>query len=107
MKPKLIRDLLADRIPLEALSRVGSVREHQDLLARKVGEELGEIVDSEYLDIREYADTLEAIMALAEVSGVSWVDVEKERLAKAAERGGFLGGVVYHEERDPTAGARG
>lgn len=105
--PKLIRDLLVDRIPIEAISETRSPREHQDLLCAKIGEEVREIVDSEYLDAREYADTLEALMTLAKVSGVSWVDVEKQRLEKAAERGGFLGGFIYHPERDPTRQERG
>lgn len=99
---KLIRDLLADRIPEEALSVVSSTDEHRTRLADKTREEVDEIVSSSYIDPAEYADALESLMALAQLSGVSWAEVERVRLRKLGERGGFALGLVYDPSLDPT-----
>lgn len=99
---KLIRDGLAARIPSEALSTVADAGEHSERLADKIHEEVDEIVASDYRDPAEYADALEGLMALAGIAGVAWDEVERVRLAKKAERGGFERGLVYDPALDPT-----
>jgi predicted house-cleaning noncanonical NTP pyrophosphatase (MazG superfamily) len=99
---KLIRDLLAARIPDAALSFVSSTDEHRTRLADKTREEVDEIVSSSFVDTAEYADALESLMALARISGVAWDEVERVRIRKREERGGFDLGLVYDPTLDHT-----
>lgn len=67
---KIVRDLLADRIPAAALTQAADLESHRDMLADKSAEEMAEIRASAYVDPSEYADALEVLVSLAELSGV-------------------------------------
>lgn len=98
---KIVRDLLCDRIPAAALSYAADLDAHRVMLAEKSAEEMDEIRASGYVDPSEYADALEILVSLAELSGVDWAEVERVRIAKRASRGAFLSGLVYDPEWDP------
>ena len=98
---KIVRDLLADRIPAAALTQAADLESHRDMLADKSAEEMAEIRASAYVDPSEYADALEVLVSLAELSGVDWSEVERIRIAKRTSRGAFLSGLVYDPALDP------
>jgi predicted house-cleaning noncanonical NTP pyrophosphatase (MazG superfamily) len=102
MAEKIIRDALVARIPADQIRRVDSREEHLSLLSAKTLEERDEIVAANFDDATEYADLLQVIMDKASVAGVAWNEIERARLAKLQERGGFLGGFVYNPAGYPT-----
>jgi len=61
---------------------------YEQALNAKLQEEVSEYLNG--FDIEELADILEVIRAIAAQKGVSYEAVEKIRVAKHAERGGFL-----------------
>ncbi|QAY80123.1 hypothetical protein [Sphingosinicella sp. BN140058] len=95
MARKLVRDRLATRIPMDQLRFVKNTDEHLALLREKLCEEGDEIAASSYADPVEYADALQTLMDMAETAGIPWETIEQARLGKLADRGGFLGGLVY------------
>mgnify|MGYP000745953399 CR=1 FL=1 len=66
--------------------------DHAVLLRQKLLEEVGEyLIDP---SIGELADVLQCVCDLADVDlGVSVVNLDRERIAKLNERGGFTGGT--------------
>ncbi len=92
---KLVRDRIPQIIRDEGgapESRVAGSEEHAALLRAKLNEEAGEYAASG--DPAELADLLEVIHALAALHGMTPADLEKQRAAKAAERGGFTRRLV-------------
>ncbi len=86
--------LVRDRIP-EIIGEAGntceySVLSRQDyltLLDKKLNEELAEYQESKSME--ELADLLEVVSAVAAARGSSMKEVEKIRIRKKEERGGF------------------
>lgn len=102
MGARLVRDRIGD-LPWRygdakaALRPVRDMDEHIDLLHRKLLEEAGELM---YATSREEmageaADLIEAITALCTLRGVDIEQVERVRLAKYSQRGGFDRGTVW------------
>lgn len=83
--PQIIRDAGGD-----PLIRIAEPGEFHGLLRAKLWEEVNEFLATDSPD--ELADILEVLLALANEMGV---DLEKLRVAKASERGGFAGRIVW------------
>jgi predicted house-cleaning noncanonical NTP pyrophosphatase (MazG superfamily) len=91
--------LVRDKIPLiirskgeEPLVRTASADEIKKLLLQKLSEEVAEIQAD--LNVEELADAIEVIYALAQQLNVSLEELEKVRIKKKEERGGFENGFV-------------
>ncbi len=91
-KCKLIRDGLTPLGPVTC-QPAPSTAIHAALLIGKLHEEVEEIAE-DLTDAREYADVLQALMDLAQLSDVPWKEVETELAWKLKRRGGFAGGKV-------------
>ncbi|TDC87390.1 hypothetical protein E1285_20685 [Actinomadura sp. 7K507] len=97
---KLVRDRIpeiiraAGRLPE---TRVAGPDEHGALLRAKLYEEAGEYAASG--DPAELSDLLEVVHALAALHGITPVELEERRAAKAAERGGFSDRLVLRLPR--------
>jgi predicted house-cleaning noncanonical NTP pyrophosphatase (MazG superfamily) len=86
--PQIIRDM-----GTEPVTRVADAEEYRGLLRAKLVEEVEEFLVSE--DPSELADVLEVLLALAGDLGVDRDHLEKLRIAKAFERGGFADRIVW------------
>ena len=93
--------LVRDRIP-EIIAKAGRrpVVEHVDsddrfaALRLKVLEEASELAEAcDDQIVEEVADVLEVLMAVSELIGVAWSDVDEKRLEKRSMRGGFEHGI--------------
>ncbi|MGI5169162.1 hypothetical protein ACQEU3_32915 [Spirillospora sp. CA-253888] len=92
---KLVRDRIPDVIRQGGRTpetRVASEGEYAALLRAKLYEEAGEYTAAG--DPAELADLLEVVHALAALHGLSPDDLEGQRAAKAAARGGFADRIV-------------
>lgn len=93
MYKKLVRDNIPNIIESNgevAITRVLSDEEYKKELEKKLYEEYNEVLNSSDDDrIEELADMLEVIIALAEVDGKTFDDIEKIRVLKKEKRGGF------------------
>lgn len=87
---KLVRDNIPDSILAQGKTpvvRVLSGPAYKEHLRRKLLEETEEYLECETPE--ELADILEVLYALAEEQGVTHEELEKLRLKKREERGGF------------------
>jgi predicted house-cleaning noncanonical NTP pyrophosphatase (MazG superfamily) len=107
-----VRKLVRDRIPeiirttgVEPVTRIADDAEYRGLLRAKLVEETQEFLDSE--EPHELADVLEVVLALADELGVDRDELEQLRVAKADERGGFAGRVVWSGNLPVVLGNRG
>lgn len=99
--------LVRDRIPEiicgrggDPVVRVADPAEYRALLRAKLVEEAGEVLTADEVSVaEELADVLEVIHAMAAELGFGFGQVEKVRVAKAAERGGFGGRIVWEGNR--------
>lgn len=94
---KLVRDRIPDLIRASGQVPVTSVARSDLEYARRLDEKLREEV-REYLysgDLAELADISEVVRAIARARGSSPDEVERMRVAKREERGGFDGRVVW------------
>lgn len=88
---KLIRDRIPEIITSKGetpVTRILDDGEFKEMLKQKLSEEVREFLESED-DISELADVIEVIYALADVLGVSKDELERIRVEKQKERGGF------------------
>lgn len=69
-------------------ARVPNVELHSALLVGKAHQELSE-VQASLTEAEEYADVLQTLRDLAQENGVRWDDVERIRIEKEADSGGF------------------
>lgn len=95
---KLIRDFYASVIEEEKLSLCPN--EHlPQMLMKKLTEEIKELAATEWKDIEEYADVMEVLYALARVhANVTPEQLDKVRLMKLEQKGGFENGLLLKEE---------
>lgn len=94
---KLVRDKIPEIIRAqgaEPSTRVAEGSEYQGLLFAKLSEEVLEFIASDG-DPGELADILEVVMALADGLGIGQQELERLRIKKAAERGGFTQRIVW------------
>lgn len=102
MEKIIYNKLVRDRIP-EIIEKSGkkSVTEKLEektyikMLEIKLSEELDEYLASS--DIEELADLMEVIYALSEAKGISVTELEKIRVKKSQERGGFSEKILLKE----------
>jgi predicted house-cleaning noncanonical NTP pyrophosphatase (MazG superfamily) len=102
---KLVRDRIPeiiDKTGKTLTSRILSTEEYIEALRKKSYEELEEYMNASDNDsaLEELADLLEIIHALAEVHGSTADEVEKIRVRKAEERGGFKEKIFLIEVED-------
>ena len=97
---KLVRDRIPEIIEKGGKSCSTTIlndTEYMTLLDEKLNEELAEYQESKSME--ELADLLEVIRAVASARGSSMAEVERIRLRKAAERGGFEKRILLTEVR--------
>ena len=90
MPGKLVRDFIPDLIRARGGSPVVRVLDepaYRLALLEKLREEVDEFLASGHFE--ELADIVEVVLAVAELSGASHDELERLRLRKRAERGGF------------------
>lgn len=96
MKPgKLIRDRIPKIIKAKgqiAVTHVAGDQEYWDKLKAKLREEAGEFSVEEKDE--ELADILEVIHAIADFKKIDWPELERIRLKKRQERGGFESKII-------------
>lgn len=92
---KLVRDLLAARIPAAELRVETDAAALVGLLDRKLDEEVAELRASGFRSVEEFADVVEVLHALAARAGFSPGVIESARVAKRNERGAFEKGLVW------------
>jgi predicted house-cleaning noncanonical NTP pyrophosphatase (MazG superfamily) len=94
---KLVRDKIPQIIRskgLEPLIYTADSDEYDTRLRDKLREEVEEFIASDS-DPEELADVLEVLYALAERAGIDPWQLEKLRMAKAEERGGFADRIIW------------
>jgi predicted house-cleaning noncanonical NTP pyrophosphatase (MazG superfamily) len=105
---KLVRDKIPQIIRSKGLEPViytASTEEYGTRLREKLREEVDEFIASDN-DPEELADILEVLYALAEQAGTDRQQLEKLRAAKAEERGGLAGRIIWSGNR-PAAASSG
>jgi predicted house-cleaning noncanonical NTP pyrophosphatase (MazG superfamily) len=94
---KLVRDKIPQIIRSKGLEPViytADSDEYDTRLRDKLREEVEEFIASDS-DPEELADVLEVLYALAERAGTDSQQLEKLRMAKAEERGGFANRIIW------------
>lgn len=94
---KLVRDKIPDLIRADGLDPIietAGPLDYARRLREKLREEVAEFIASDD-DPGELADILEVLYALAGQAGIGPARLEELRAAKAAERGGFAGRLVW------------
>lgn len=100
MKAKLIRDKCPAVYDESAeVTACDSDSEYQMALVLKMHEEIGEIAKAPN-DAVEYADLLEAMLALASSQDVEGTDILQALIAKRLVLGGFEDGLILIGEAD-------
>jgi predicted house-cleaning noncanonical NTP pyrophosphatase (MazG superfamily) len=102
--------LVRDRIPdfMRASGQPGTFHlatpaERCELLRAKLVEEVNEFLEATPgWAAEELVDILEVVAALADALGINQTDLEVRRHEKAAERGAFTYGVVWHDQAPPS-----
>lgn len=96
---KVYNKLVRDKIPqiIKAYGKECEIEiafkyERQELLEKNLMEEVNEFLEDKNLE--ELADVMEVLYGLANNMGYSEEDLNKKRLEKLEERGGFKEGIV-------------
>jgi predicted house-cleaning noncanonical NTP pyrophosphatase (MazG superfamily) len=95
MPTKLVRDRVPEIMRaagLAPLTRIAPPEERLLWLLTKLREETAEVVDNPCID--ECADVLEVVVAIAGALGYAEAQLRQVTAEKAAERGGFGGGIL-------------
>jgi predicted house-cleaning noncanonical NTP pyrophosphatase (MazG superfamily) len=98
---KLVRDLIPARIERDGhipITHIADTEEYRLKLNDKLHEEATEF--SEKPSLEELADLMEVVQAICVEYGWSLVDLEKTRLAKFEERGGFSERIILDETKE-------
>ena len=96
MAGKLVRDKIVEKMIGEGkqpITHTASEQEYWQLLKQKLKEEAAEYTAMEKEE--ELADILEVIHAIAEFKKISFPELEKIRLKKKKDRGGFGKKIVW------------
>jgi predicted house-cleaning noncanonical NTP pyrophosphatase (MazG superfamily) len=88
VEEKLIRSKLVNVISKENWYRC-SYKKSNELLKKKLYEEINELKETDFKDINEYADVLEVLYELIERNDLTRTEVEKVRMKKKLQKGGF------------------
>lgn len=104
---KLVRDAIPQIFEAQGLTpivRVAALDEYRQLLMAKLREEtdeVGEALDAPPANfditavVEEIADVMEVLFAIATDLGIERDEIEKVRLTKAEDRGGFAKRIVW------------
>ncbi len=95
---KLVRDFIPRIIESKGEACVHHVAEDVEYWGRlkeKLMEEVGEFLEAE--SVEEMADVFEVIEAILKFKNIEREEVERVRVSKKEERGGFEGRVVLDE----------
>ena len=95
---KLVRDKIPEIIEADGKTAFTMIIDGMRLkqaLVKKLTEEGEEYLES--LETEEIADLLEILHGLMEAHGVSYDEVERIRLSKKKERGGFSEGLILRK----------
>ena len=98
---KLVRDKIPEIIQADGKTAITRRVDGFDLkkaLVKKLTEEGEEYLES--LETEEIADLLEILHGLMEAQGVSYEEIERIRLNKKDDRGGFSEGLFLLEVRN-------
>lgn len=76
----------------EPQTRIASREEYERLIRLKLREEVAEFIHDDKPE--ELADILEVLRAVAETKGITFDELEKMRVKKKEERGGFEKGII-------------
>lgn len=99
-KGKLIRDKVPEIIRAngeEPITRMADTAEYRELLRAKLVEEVDEVLAADDREApEELADVLEVVLAFAADLGLDASQLEEIRVAKAEERGGFAGRIIWY-----------
>ena len=90
MKPKIVRDRIPEIIMNSGKTPIFEAVSVEDAiigLEEKLSEELTEYLEDHSLE--EMADLLEVMHGILFLKGIDWSEVEKVRIQKRDERGGF------------------
>jgi predicted house-cleaning noncanonical NTP pyrophosphatase (MazG superfamily) len=105
------RKLVRDNIPqiirskgLEPVTYTASTAEYRIRLWDRLRGEVEEFLASDN-DPQELADILEVVYALTELAGTNRLKLEKLRVAKPAQRGGFDDRIIWTGNRPLVIGA--
>lgn len=96
---KLVRDGIPKILDKKGISyekRIASLEEYKSELIKKLEEEVAEFVEAG--DPEELSDVAEVIEALKKLP--EYADVERLRLKKHEERGGFDAKIILKGEKD-------
>jgi predicted house-cleaning noncanonical NTP pyrophosphatase (MazG superfamily) len=103
---KLVRDRAAEILALSgetAIVRIANALEMTELLRQKLHDKVSEYLDGSSLD--KLVDVLEVVYALGRDNGCKPPELERRRMVKAAERGGFEQRLVLVERRTFSSAA--
>ena len=95
---KLVRDKIPEIIEADGKTAITMSIDGLKLkqaLVKKLTEEGEEYLEG--LETEEIADLLEILHGLMEAQGVSYEEVERIRLSKKEERGGFSEGLIFRK----------
>ena len=96
MKEKLVRDKIIEIIRnsgKEVEFYVSDEKEYWERLKEKLQEEVNEVLEEENI-LEEIADVLEVLHSIAEFKKNDFQEIEKKRIQKKEERGGFKKRIV-------------
>ncbi len=95
---KLVRDKIPEIIREKggnSITHIADDVEYWLKLKEKLTEEVAEFLKSESEE--EIADILEVLRAICESKNTSWEEIEKIRMKKQEERGGFKEKIILEE----------
>jgi len=96
---KMVRDKYDEIIDSKFLRKAeGSEIEYFTEL--KIDEELIELKNSNFEDVKEYADVIEVIIRMAELKGISENEISTERKNKNIEKGKFMKNLLYYFDKN-------
>ena len=93
-KTVLVRDQVAERIPLASFERLVRTPRHQVELRRKLREEVDKLAEGEYVRLEDYADVIEVLKCLAFFNNVDWRDVEDAIWHRMVTDGKYIDGIL-------------
>lgn len=91
---KLIRDKYLQIIPLNELEIKGADYDIK-YLKEKLEEELNELKQSDFKDIKEYADVFEVLEELALRNNIPILQIMIEKIQKNKDKGRFKNGIFF------------
>ena len=86
---KLVRDKVKEKLHTSEYEYCENKEELNNLVCQKIREELLEVINSDFSDIKEFADLTQIVQHLCKINGFSSSQINKAIIEKTKERGGF------------------